>query len=62
VLTNEPKNLVNKGTERENHKKCNLYNAGFGKYKFKKCRFVHPETICKEYLKSMKCEIKDCLD
>ena len=50
-------NVVNKGTERENREKCKFYNAGFCKYKLKNCRFVHPE-----YLKSMKCEIKDCLD
>ena len=55
-------NVVNKGTERENREKCKFYNAGFCKYKLKNCRFVHPESICKEYLKSLKCEIKDCLD
>ena len=27
-------NVVNKGTQRENHKKCKFYNAGFCKYKF----------------------------
>lgn len=48
--------IVNKMT-----KKCRYFNRGYCKYN-KKCRFVHPEGICKEYLKSYKCERKECLD
>ena len=42
-------------------KKCRYYNRGYCKYKFK-CRYSHPEKVCEEYLKSMKCENTECGD
>ena len=37
-------------------------SAGFCKYKHKKCRFLHPENRCKDYMKNLKCDNKDCPD
>ena len=66
VSAHEPNNAEqtnpSRESERKSTKKCKFYNAGFCKYKLKKCRFLHPESICKEYLKNMKCELKDCVD
>ena len=42
-------------------KKCRYFDRGYCKYN-KKCRFVHPKGICKDYLKSYKCERKECGD
>ena len=49
-----------KDTNVENRKtkKCKYFNIGFCKHK-SKCRFMHPEQICEEYLEKYKCERKE---
>ena len=47
------------GINDKNRKKCRYYDRGFCKYN-KKCRFLHPEGICQEYLKTFKCSVKEC--
>ena len=51
----EPKDKVKKIQRR----KCRYFDRGFCKYN-KKCRFSHPDVICKDYLKTHKCEKKGC--
>ena len=50
-----------KDTKVENRKtkKCKYFNRGYCKHK-SKCRFIHPEQICEEYLEKYKCERKEC--
>ena len=45
--------------EDKNRKKCRYYDRGFCKYN-KKCRFLHPEGICQDYLETLKCGGKEC--
>ena len=42
-------------------RKCRYFNRGFCKYKTK-CRFFHPGSVCKEYLRSGTCAIGECND
>ena len=42
-------------------KRCRYFNRGFCKFTTK-CRFVHTKQVCKDHIKNMKCENKDCLD
>ena len=59
----EPKKTVDKVEDvkisRNKIKKCRYFNRGFCKYKTK-CRFFHPRENCPEYMKTYKCEVKDC--
>ena len=41
--------------------KCKYFNGGYCKYKAK-CRFVHPEHICKEHMEGKRCSKDDCSD
>ena len=47
------------GINDKNRKKCRYYDRGFCKYN-KKCRFLDPEGICQQYLKTFKCSVKEC--
>ena len=51
----EPKDKVNKIQRR----KCRYFDRGFCKFN-NKCRFSHPDGICKDYSKTHKCEKKGC--
>ena len=42
-------------------KKCRYFNKGYCKYTVK-CRYFHPEEICKDHLKSQHCKVKHCKD
>ena len=42
-------------------KKCRYFNCGFCKYK-RKCRYTHPKNICKDHIRNLKCETKECPD
>ena len=55
-------NVVEEVRERKMNRKCKFFNVGFCKYKQKDCTFLHPENLCKEYVKNLKCEIKNCSD
>ena len=42
-------------------KKCRYYNTGFCRSRLK-CQFLHPDSICQDYLESGKCDnYKTCL-
>ena len=45
--------------ESKKTKRCRYYNRGYCKYK-DKCRFIHPKSICQEYLRVEKCENQNC--
>ena len=47
--------IVNNVVENKMKKKCKYYNAGHCKYKLK-CRFAHPNVVCKDN----KCDGKNC--
>ena len=55
-------NVVSEDNDKKIQRKCKFYNAGYCKYKHKRCRFLHPENICKAYLKDLNCETKNCVD
>ena len=40
-------------------KRCRYFKRGYCKYN-SKCRFVHPEGSCDDYLLNEKCEIREC--
>ena len=46
---------------KEKEEICRYYNKGHCKYR-NKCRFYHPQNICKVYLESGKCVGKECSD
>ena len=48
----------NKEVEKKD-KKCKYYNGGYCKYKLK-CKFSHPQEICKIYLKGETCDQDSC--
>ena len=58
--TNEM-NEKNENNEKKKTKICRYFNRGYCKYK-SKCRFVHSQNICEEYLKNDKCGSKICTD
>ena len=39
--------------EKKERKKCRYFDKGFCKYK-KKCRILHPDGICQEYVETQK--------
>ena len=47
--------------KKANRTKCRFYNRGFCKHKIK-CRYLHPENICKEYLETQTCGEKQCCE
>ena len=49
------------GKNEKKMKICRYFNRGYCKYK-NKCRFVHSQNICEEYLKNEKCGAKVCTD
>ena len=56
VTENDVDKVKNKRTT-----KCRYFNSGYCKY-CDKCRFIHPENICTEYLNTNKWEKKGCAD
>ena len=48
----------NKEVEKKD-KKCKYYNGGYCKHKLK-CKFSHPQEICKTYLKGETCHQDSC--
>ena len=50
------KEILKDGDEKKKAHKCRYFNVGYCKYE-QKCRFTHPEEICKEYLEG-KCREK----
>jgi hypothetical protein len=54
-------NEVGGNVKKVNRRKCRYYNRGFCKHKIK-CRYVHPDKICKKYLEKQTCEDKQCSD
>jgi hypothetical protein len=40
-------------------KKCRYFDTGYCKYS-EKCKFIHPRDICRDYLKTNKCQKTKC--
>ena len=59
--SNNSENLEVSGMKENKGKKCRQFNGGYCKYKAK-CRFAHPEHICKEHIKNGTCDKKGCKD
>ena len=63
---NEEIQNLNKHEHKENEEKienkqimCKYYNRGYCKNKTR-CRYVHPQNVCKIFLKDGKCCVRDC--
>ena len=56
--SNPNKEVVGESADKKKKAKCRYFNVGYCKYK-ERCKFKHPEQICKEYLER-KCNGGNC--